>query len=231
MLTTALISRPLSFLALIVLLAAVNLYPFDNPRMAFLARLFRPFSQTTMSNLPSSAAAPIPEGAEKATVAAGCFWGVEHMYRKHFGDKGLYDARVGYIGGDQNSPSYRAVCSGTTGHAEATQLIYDPTKITYTQLLEFFYKMHDPTTKNQQGPDRGSQYRSGIFYHSPEQEAIARDVTAKVNAQWWGGKVITEILPAKQWWDAEDYHQLYLDRNPGGYECPSHFLRTFPALK
>ncbi|KAK3341899.1 peptide methionine sulfoxide reductase MsrA [Lasiosphaeria hispida] len=201
---------------------------------SFLARLFRPFTQSATSAMSSTApstAAPIPEGAEKATVAAGCFWGVEHIYRKHFGGKGLYDARVGYIGGDSTNPSYRAVCSGSTGHAEATQLIYDPTKITYTQLLEFFYRMHDPTTVNQQGPDRGTQYRSGIFYHSPEQEAIARDVTAKVNEQWWGGKVVTELLPAKQWWDAEEYHQLYLDRNPGGYECPSHFLRTFPELK
>lgn len=115
--------------------------------------------------------------------------------------------------------------------AEATQLIYDPTKITYTQLLEFFYRMHDPTTLNQQGPDRGTQYRSGIFYHTPEQERIARDLTAKVNQHWWGGKVVTEILPAQEWWDAEDYHQRYLNNNPAGYECPSHFLRKFPDLK
>jgi len=91
--------------------------------------------------------------------------------------------------------------------------------------------MHDPTTLNSQGPDRGSQYRSGIFFHTPEQEKIAREVTAKANEQWYNGKIVTEILPAKQWWDAEEYHQLYLDRNPGGYECPSHFLRTFPELK
>jgi peptide-methionine (S)-S-oxide reductase len=91
--------------------------------------------------------------------------------------------------------------------------------------------MHDPTTLNQQGPDRGTQYRSGIFYHSPEQERIARDVTRRANEQWWGGKIVTEVLPAKQWWDAEDYHQLYLTKNPYGYECPSHFLRTFPDLK
>jgi len=91
--------------------------------------------------------------------------------------------------------------------------------------------MHDPTTPNSQGPDRGSQYRSGIFFHSPEQERIAREVTRQVNEQWWRGKVVTEILPASQWWDAEDYHQLYLHNNPGGYECPSHFLRTFPDLK
>ncbi|KAL2022051.1 hypothetical protein VTK56DRAFT_6095 [Thermocarpiscus australiensis] len=191
--------------------------------------LLRPFSQST--TMTSAAPVTVPEGAEKATVAAGCFWGVEHLYRKHFGDKGLYDARVGYIGGDASNPSYKAVCSGNTGHAEATLLLYDPSRLTYAQLLEFFYRMHDPTTKNQQGPDRGTQYRSGIFYHSPEQEAIARDVTRRANEQWWGGKIVTEILPAKQWWDAEEYHQLYLTKNPHGYECPSHFLRPFPELK
>ncbi|KAK4210666.1 peptide methionine sulfoxide [Rhypophila decipiens] len=195
---------------------------------SILSRLLRPFTQSaTMSTAPVT----IPEGAEKATVAAGCFWGVEHMYRKHFGGKGLYDARVGYIGGDSSNPSYRAVCSGQTGHAEATQIIYDPNKITYSQILDFFYRMHDPTTSNQQGPDRGTQYRSGIFYHSPEQETIAREITKKANEQWWHGKIVTEILPAKQWWDAEDYHQLYLDKNPAGYECPSHYLRKFPDLK
>lgn len=91
--------------------------------------------------------------------------------------------------------------------------------------------MHDPTTLNSQGPDRGTQYRSGIFFHTPEQERVAREVTSQVNEQWWRGKVVTEILPASQWWDAEDYHQLYLHNNPSGYECPSHYLRTFPDLK
>lgn len=203
--------------------------------MAFLInRLFRPFTSTAatskMSNAPATPVS-IPEGAERATLAAGCFWGVEHIFRKHFGDKGLYDARVGYIGGDTSDPSYKAVCSGNTGHAEATLLIYDPTRLSYPTLLEFFYRMHDPTTRNQQGPDRGTQYRSGIFFHSPEQEAAARDITKRANEQWWGGKIVTEILPAKQWWDAEDYHQLYLTKNPYGYECPSHYLRTFPELK
>lgn len=227
---------------------------------SLLSRLFRPFSQSASSTLKmstsstTSAAKTIPEGAEQATVAAGCFWGVEHLYRKHFGDKGLYDARVGYIGGDAADPSYKAVCSGNTGRtfflfpiplshicsetnspcpidAEATLLTYDPTRLTYAQLLSFFYRMHDPTTLNQQGPDRGTQYRSGIFYHNPEQEKIAREVTAKANEQWWGGKIVTELLPAKQWWDAEDYHQEYLVKNPYGYECPSHVLREFPELK
>jgi len=113
------------------------------------------------------------------------------------------------------------------------QVTYDPAQITYRQLLEFFYRMHDPTTSNRQGPDTGSQYRSGIFYHDAEQEGIAKEVTKLVNEKWWKGKVVTEILPAGEWWDAEAYHQKYLEpeNNPGGYQCPSHFLRKFPPLE
>lgn len=206
---------------------------------------------------PDSAAQNIPEGAQKATIAAGCFWGVEHMYRHHFAKDAVLDARVGYIGGDTSSPSYRAVCSGRTGRklsiippltrlpvfwpglstnllpdAEALQITFDPSKVSYSTLLQFLYKMHDPTTMNRQGPDTGSQYRSAIFYHDEAQEKEAKEVTQKVQEQWWkNGKIVTEILPAGQWWDAEDYHQKYLDNNPGGYECPSHFLRKFPELK
>jgi peptide-methionine (S)-S-oxide reductase len=102
-----------------------------------------------------------------------------------------------------------------TTDAEALQVTYDPTQITYRQLIEFFYKMHDPTTSNRQGPDTGSQYRSGIFYHDAQQEEIAREVTKQANEKWWKGKIVTEILPAGEWWDAEDYHQKYLDNNPG----------------
>jgi peptide-methionine (S)-S-oxide reductase len=199
----------------------------------FLNRFIRLLNTSTTLGLAPGEIAPIsnPEGAQKATIAAGCFWGVEHMYRKEFKNKGLYDARVGYIGGNTDSPSYRAVCSGRTGHAEALQVTYDPSKITYRQLLEFFYKMHDPTTSNRQGPDTGSQYRSGIFFHNAEQESIAREVTKLANENWWKGKIVTEILPAGEWWDAEAYHQKYLEVNPGGYECPSHFLRSFPPLE
>ena len=122
---------------------------------------------------------------------------------------------------------------GESADAEAPLLTSAPARLSYATLLNFFYRMHDPTTSNQQGPDRGSQYRSGIFFHSPEQEAVARDVTARADAQWWGGpgKIVTEVLPAQQWWDAEAYHQLYLSKTPHGSECPSHYLRTFPELK
>ncbi|KAL8840893.1 MAG: hypothetical protein Q9170_001157 [Blastenia crenularia] len=199
----------------------------------FVSRLFRPFTSSTKMGLgpAEGGVANIPDTAQKCTVAAGCFWGVEHLFRKNFGDKGLYDARVGYIGGDSSNPSYRAVCTGRTGHAEALQMTFDPSRLSYTSLLEFFYKMHDPTTKDRQGMDSGTQYRSAIFYHSPEQEQEAKEVTEKAQQQWWKNKPITtEILEAGQWWDAESYHQLYLDKNPGGYECPAHYVRSFPPL-
>ncbi|KAF2404090.1 methionine sulfoxide reductase A [Trichodelitschia bisporula] len=182
-----------------------------------------------MSFGPEGAAA-LPPGAQKATIAAGCFWGVEHMFRKAFAGHGLLDAKVGYIGGDSSNPSYRAVCTGRTGHAEALQVVFDPEQVSYRQLLEFFYKMHDPTTANRQGPDVGSQYRSAIFFHDAEQERVAKDVTEKVKKEWWTKGISTDIVPAGQWWDAETYHQLYLDKNPSGYECPSHYLRKFPPL-
>ncbi|KAI1768154.1 PMSR-domain-containing protein [Hypoxylon sp. FL1150] len=220
----------------IAIAIAITAMSFTLP--TFASRLFRPFTSTGArlgitadGSGGASSSVPIPEGAEKATLAAGCFWGVEHMYRKHFGGKGLYDARVGYTGGDLSNPSYRAVCGGNTGHAEALQLHYDPTQITYQQVLEFFYRIHDPTTVNKQGPDTGPQYRSAVYYHSDEQEKIAREVTRKASDQWYKGKVVTEIAPAGRWWDAEDYHQQYLHVNPGGYECPTHFLRTFPPLQ
>ncbi|KAK1837346.1 peptide methionine sulfoxide reductase, partial [Colletotrichum chrysophilum] len=131
---------------------------------SFLTRFTRPFTSTTMSLAAnSSTGAALPPGAQKATIAAGCFWGVEHLYRKHFAQKGLIDARVGYIGGDLSNPTYRAVCGGDTGHAEALQVVYDPAQVSYRALLEFFYRMHDPTTANRQGPDTGPQYRSAIF--------------------------------------------------------------------
>ena len=111
-------------------------------------------------------------------------------------------------------------------------MTFDPSLLSYTTLLEFFYKMHDPTTLNRQGMDTGTQYRSAIFTHSPEQESQAKEITQKVQEQWWKGKQITtEILPAGQWWDAEDYHQLYLHNNPGGYECPAHYVRGFGKLE
>ena len=111
-------------------------------------------------------------------------------------------------------------------------MLYDPDKVSYAGLIEFFYKMHDPTTKNRQGMDSGTQYRSAIFFHDQEQERVAREVTEKIQKEWWRqGIVSTEIVPAGQWWGAEEYHQLYLDSNPGGYECPAHYVRNFKDLE
>ncbi len=189
---------------------------------SLLSRLTRPFSMSNL--LPPSEPMALPAGAAQATFAAGCFWGVEHLFRKQFApaSKGLLDARVGYIGGATASPNYRQVCSGNTGHAEAVRLVYDPEVVTYAQLVEFFYRFHDPTTKDRQGPDRGTQYRSGIFYYDEEQKRVAEEVTKKVQEKWWKtGKIVTEIAKAGEWWDAETYHQLYLEKQPGGYECPS----------
>lgn len=181
------------------------------------SRLLRPFTSNATARFnPDQAAqtstSSVPSDAAICTIAAGCFWGPDHMYRHHFGDKGLLDSRVGYIGGSVPNPSYSRVCSGRTGHAEAVQVYYDPAKLSYRQLLEFFYQMHDPTTMNRQGADMGTQYRSAIFYHDEEQEKVAKDVTKKVQAEWWkDDKVVTEVLPAGQWYEAEDYHQKYLD--------------------
>jgi peptide-methionine (S)-S-oxide reductase len=197
---------------------------------SILSRFFRLFSAIKFTVGPIGGGMSLPETTEKATFAAGCFWGVEHLFRKHFTGKGLLDARVGYIGGDTTHPTYHTICSGKTGHAEALQIVYNPSAITYEKLLEFFFKMHDPVTVNRQGPDVGSQYRSAIFFHNEQQEKTAREVLEKVGAQWYKVDLATQVIPAGDWWDAEDYHQLYLENNPGGYECPSHYVRGFEPL-
>ncbi|KAJ5888202.1 peptide methionine sulfoxide reductase [Penicillium taxi] len=204
-----------------------------SPITSLFSRLFRPFSTSVplLSLTSESQSRKMSTVTEKATVAAGCFWGVEHLYRKTFGNgKGLLDAKVGYSGGHIDTPSYRAVCGGDTGHAEALQVTFDPSIVTYRQLLEFFYRMHDASTPNRQGPDIGTQYRSMIFTHGEEQQKIAQDLTDKVSKEWYKKAVSTKVVPAGTWWDAEDYHQLYLHKNPAGYECPAHFVRDFPPL-
>ncbi|MGK7932174.1 MAG: peptide-methionine (S)-S-oxide reductase MsrA [Microcystaceae cyanobacterium] len=148
---------------------------------------------------------------EKATFGAGCFWGVEAAFRKL---KGVISTSVGYMGGHWPNPCYLDVCARITGHAEVVQIEYDPTIISYEQLLETFWKIHDPTSLNRQGPDRGEQYRSVIFYHSQEQEKIARQ--SKFNLQNSGKydkDVVTEIKAASDYYLAEDYHQQYLEKN------------------
>jgi len=147
---------------------------------------------------------------EKATFAAGCFWSVEATFRKL---DGVVSTQVGFAGGTEENPSYEDVCTGGTGHAEAVQLEYDPSKVSYGQLLDVFWNIHDPTTLDRQGPDLGSQYRSAVFTHSPEQEAAAH--TSKENLERSGhftAPIVTEITPASEFYAAEEYHQCYLEK-------------------
>lgn len=158
---------------------------------------------------------------EKATLAAGCFWGVEEILR---GLPGIIRTRVGYTGGSVPDATYELVKTGTTGHAEAIEIEFNPASLDYETLLEYFFRLHDPTTKNRQGNDRGTQYRSAIFYHSDDQRRIAENVIKQVEKSGkWQAPIVTEVVPAADFYEAEDYHQKYLQKNPGGYTC--HFLR------
>ncbi|KAJ3179759.1 Peptide-methionine (S)-S-oxide reductase [Gaertneriomyces sp. JEL0708] len=164
-----------------------------------------------------------------ATFAAGCFWGVEKAFKRKFAEQGIH-TRVGYAGGTTSDPSYRRVCTGTTGHAEALQVAYDPEKLTYEDLLDFFYRSHDPTTKNRQGGDAGTQYRSAIFYHDGHQKEAAEAFTDSIRPRFGSAGVATTIEPVGKFWDAEEYHQEYLDKNPHGYECSTHFERSWEKI-
>jgi peptide methionine sulfoxide reductase msrA/msrB len=158
---------------------------------------------------------------EFATLAGGCFWGVQELIRKL---PGVIESTVGYTGGTTTNPKYEDVHTGETGHAEAVQIVFDPQQITYESILRYFFRLHDPTTLNRQGNDRGSQYRSAIFWNSEEQRRTAERVKAEVDASGkWDKKVVTEIVKAGPFYPAEGYHQDYLKKNPGGYTC--HYLR------
>lgn len=147
---------------------------------------------------------------EKAVFGAGCFWGVEAAFRKI---KGVKSTRVGYTGGWFENPTYEDVCTDGTGHAEAVEVVFDPEEVSFEDLLEVFWNKHDPTTKDRQGIDIGSQYRSVIFFHSPEQEAVARASKEKVERSGKFSKpIVTEIVPATRFYEAEEYHQRYLEK-------------------
>lgn len=154
---------------------------------------------------------------ERAVLAGGCFWGMQDLIRRY---DGVISTRVGYSGGDVPNATYRH--HGT--HAEAIEIVFDPARISYRKLLEFFFQIHDPTTRNRQGNDVGLSYRSAIFYTNDEQKRIAEDTIADVNASGlWPGTVVTEVSPADPFWQAEPEHQDYLERIPNGYTC--HFVR------
>lgn len=143
-----------------------------------------------------------------ATFGAGCFWGVEETFRKL---PGVIDTAVGYMGGQTERPTYEQVCSSRTGHAEVMQLTYDPDQVSYEELLKIFWQSHNPTTLNRQGPDVGTQYRSAIFYHTPEQKVSAEKSKDELESSGkWKSLIVTEITPAENFWKAEDYHQKYL---------------------
>jgi peptide-methionine (S)-S-oxide reductase len=154
---------------------------------------------------------------DRAVLAGGCFWGMQDLLRRY---PGVISTRVGYTGGEVPNATYR----NHGNHAEAIEIIYDPKTISYRQLLEFFFQIHDPSTPNRQGNDRGPSYRSAIFYTSDEQKRVAEDTIADVNASGlWPGKVVTEVAPVGPFWEAEPEHQDYLERYPDGYTC--HFIR------
>jgi methionine-S-sulfoxide reductase len=158
---------------------------------------------------------------ETATLAGGCFWGMEDLLRKL---PGVVDVIVGYTGGHTKFPHYEDVKTGKTGHAEAVQIQFDPKKISYENIIKEFFKIHDPTTRNQQGNDVGSQYRSAIFYHNDEQKQTALRVKNIVEKNgFWKKPIVTEIVEATAFFPAEEYHQDYLVKNVGGYTC--HFIR------
>ncbi|HXA17915.1 MAG TPA: peptide-methionine (S)-S-oxide reductase MsrA [Thermoanaerobaculia bacterium] len=156
---------------------------------------------------------------ETATLAGGCFWGVEELVRKL---PGVTDTTVGYAGGTLDTPGYEDVKTGRTGHAESLQIVFDPSKITFDEILDFFFRLHDPTTANRQGNDIGTQYRSAIFYHDEAQREAAERAIQRAQPKW-PRPIVTEVVPFTNFYEAEDYHQDYLQRKPNGYTC--HYLR------
>ena len=163
--------------------------------------------------------APTKKKEEVATLAGGCFWGMEELFRQK---PGVLRTLVGYTGGSTPNPVYEMVHTGQTGHAEALEITFDPSRVTYEELLKFFFTLHDPTTPNRQGNDVGTQYRSAIFYHGEEQRKVAEKVKAEAAVKW-GKPITTQVAAAATFFPAEEYHQNYLQKHPGGYTC--HYVR------
>ncbi len=160
---------------------------------------------------------------EVATLAGGCFWGVEYAFEQV---PGVIKTEVGFMGGKVDNPSYNRVCAGNTNHAEVVHLEFDPSKVSYRKLVEYFFKIHDPTTANRQGPDVGTQYRSAIFVHNDAQKQIAEEVITELKKQkTFKRPIVTQLVPAQSFWKAEDYHQKYFDNHPERAVC--HFIPKF----
>ncbi len=191
---------------------------FGEYRDQFVAAGVLPAGSKTSSNTGDDLRSTV---AMHATLAGGCFWGVEQLFRDL---DGVLATDVGYIGGHVDNPTYKQVCSANTGHAEAVQITYDPTRVAYEDILRYFFKLHDPTTKNRQHNDVGPQYRSAIFFHNDDQKQAAENVIAEVNASgFWDKPLVTTVEKADTFWVAEQDHQDYLVKNPNGYNC--HFVR------
>lgn len=158
---------------------------------------------------------------QTAYLAGGCFWGMEELVRRI---PGVLETEVGYTGGDAPNATYEDVKTGRSGHAESLKIVFDPKRLTYRHLLFEFFRMHNPTTRNRQGNDTGTQYRSAIFYIGEEQKCTAEEVIETVDASGeWQSPVVTEVVPFREFWRAEEYHQKYLDKHPHGYTC--HYIR------
>jgi peptide methionine sulfoxide reductase msrA/msrB len=206
--------------------ASLRFIPVEKMEAEGYAAYLQPFVKAGLakakndSSVSGKSSAPVKR--ETAILAGGCFWGMEEILRKI---PGVLESTVGYSGGTTASPNYEEVCTGRTGHAEAIQVVYDPAKLTFEQLLGFFFRMHDPTTLNRQHNDVGTQYRSAIFYTSEEQRKTAEQVKAELDkSHKWIRPIVTEITKASEFYPAEDYHQKYLVKNPAGYNC--HVLRN-----
>jgi peptide methionine sulfoxide reductase msrA/msrB len=194
--------------------ASLRFIPVEEMAAAGYGNLLEPFVTAGLIK-------PSPK-KETAIVAGGCFWGMQEIIRKL---PGVISSRVGYTGGHVPNPSYEDVCTHTTGHAEAVEVVFDPNVMSYEQFLGFFFRMHDPTTQNRQDNDIGDQYRSAIFYTSEQQKETAEKVKESVDKSGkWKNPIVTEITKATEFYPAEEYHQDYLEKNPGGYTC--HFLRN-----
>lgn len=201
--------------------AALKFIPLQEMEAAGYGKYLEPFVKAGLikgsPNSPSANASPAAIKTETAILAGGCFWGMEEIIRKL---PGVLETKVGYSGGTVADPTYEQVCTGRTGHAESIQIVFDPGKLSYEKLLDYFFRMHDPTTLNQQHNDIGTQYRSAIFYTSDEQKQIAERVKARFDKSGrFKRPIVTEITKASAFYPAEEYHQKYLVKHPGGYTC------------